>query len=149
MCSNGTRARINSKLVRLEGACEVQHSKYIISFNSKLVRLEVQCERVNDTSRYGFNSKLVRLEVYETQKIIRMIVEFRFQTGAIRSLGLVALPADEFLFQFQTGSIRRHILQLPAFTLIRFNSKLVRLEDIIGNATESITKNVSIPNWCD
>ena len=84
MCSNGTRARINSKLVRLEGACEVQHSKYIISFNSKLVRL-----KTNPKAPWcgGF-------------------AKFQFQTGAIKRGSEIAAMLDADPFQFQTGAIK-------------------------------------------
>ena len=88
MCSSGTCARFNSKLVRLEGTKLSSFKSNLASFNSKLVRLEVNEPENNlksvfqfqtgsirslavdrsGLSQNGFNSKLVRLEVSSSNR---------------------------------------------------------------------------------
>ena len=55
------------------------------SFNSKLVRLEEVLIDVGNSTYQGFNSKLVRLEVEHELIESSELIEFQFQTGAIRS----------------------------------------------------------------
>ena len=95
-------------------------------FNSKLVRLEVDALRIYRESDRSFNSKLVRLEVQISN----------------------TPTAVEVMFQFQTGSIRRESICGDGIVLIRFNSKLVRLEGM-KNVWKAELEKVSIPNWFD
>ena len=130
MCSSGTCARFNSKLVRLEVKKIAAIAEVLKSFNSKLVRLEdrLLC-RAAHHAFCGFNSKLVRLEVIRDTLVWMPESVFQFQTGAIRSSKPEPMEVSEesfnsklvrlevrrrksevlskYLFQFQTGSIRR------------------------------------------
>ena len=100
-------------------------------FNSKLVRLEVLSTVIHfNIALISFNSKLVRLEGSSAVSVVLTIVTFQFQTGSIRRHLAYAGACTKNSFQFQTGSIRSHILGYSVDGF-RFNSKLVRLEDEI------------------
>ena len=89
MCSNGTCAR----------------------FNSKLVRLKVTDRQGLPEWLDGFNSKLVRLKVSGDIKALKTQMEFQFQTGSIKSFKEAGLRKQGFnlMFQFQTGSIKSEL----------------------------------------
>ena len=102
------RKSFNSKLVRLKekASYKTRHGKQT-SFNSKLVRLKegILQETPKFQRRQRFNSKLVRLKV---------------------KIGWALIPI-QYLFQFQTGSIKRYI-----------RTRIPRNQ-----------RRVSIPNWFD
>ena len=157
MCSNGTCARFNSKLVRLEvdytlsqlrefarefqfqtGSIRRLMMKAIIvtntSFNSKLVRLEAKLKNLTWRRLSRFDSKLVRLEESTLAFCADIAhVQFQFQTGSIRSSQNTDYFGCADLFQFQTGSIRRQKQRnLWKVSILCFNSKLVQLEGTEG-----------------
>ena len=79
---------------------------------------------------YCFDSKLVRLKVeYKICCAYVSLVEFRFQTGSIKSSQFTALYPDAYQgFRFQTGSIKSKTVNPLRITFNGFDSKLVRLK---------------------
>ena len=139
MCSSGTCARINSKLVRIRSvrgamncATTSQEDK---GFNSKLVRLEVSFLWMIQQIQVGsFNSKLVRLETEQGFHVYTDSQEFQFQTGAIRRRGNVSMPKiRDTLFQFQTGAIRRSNTNVKlTVEIVEFQFQTGAIRSVLG-----------------
>ena len=140
MCSSGTCARFNSKLVRIRSvrgamncATTSQEDK---GFNSKLVRIRsvrgaMNCATTSQENK-DFDSKLVRLEEKLKNWMMLQDESFQFQTGAIRRRNAMGVfRHTDNKFQFQTGSIRRNGRVSCLSVRYSFNSKLVRLEVLI------------------
>ena len=53
---------------------------------------------------------------------------FQFQNGSIKRFAKKKLNVVNILFQFQNGSIKSHVFCFPAFVVLCFNSKMVRLK---------------------
>ena len=78
--------------------------------------------------------------------------EFRFNSKLVRLKETDKLPMSVVLlqFQFQTGAIKRPERLEELISLIKcFNSKLVRLKVGARFAKPRTEFFVSIPNWCD
>ena len=130
MCSNGTCARFNSKLVRIRS-----------------VRGAMNCATTSQEDK-GFNSKLVRLEGGPLPPRGVRIIKFQFQTGSIRREYGCWLADDMGLFQFQTGSIRSlSLMSIQSYHMpFQFQTGSIRRET---EEWQKRLKHVSIPNWFD
>ena len=84
---------------------------------------------------------------YDSAQVLPFL--FQFQTGAIKRTCEIREACRVSLFQFQTGAIKSKLLNSYQFTYRRFNSKLVRLKASVFPVFQDDLRRVSIPNWCD
>ena len=76
-----------------------------------------------------FNSKVVRLKAQPHPIIKPVILQFQFQSGAVKRIAKSLIRYRLHLFQFQSGAVKRGICRKIVSTVIHyFNSKVVRLK---------------------
>ena len=101
-----------------------------MDFNSKLVRLKVAFRRatLKPLLNFQFQTGAIKSTPKRDAKIQSVLV-FQFQTGAIKSYSVASICKNLLKFQFQTGAIKSQSPSInPRKIVADFNSKLVRLK---------------------
>ena len=124
-----TQRGFNSKLVRLKvkESYDLHQPLRLFQFQTGAIKRRTHRD-VDHVGIRSFNSKLVRLKV-STALSLSASRCFRFNSKLVRLKDQLSHggPADELLFQFQTGAIKRWH----------------------ANFSKPRHWCVSIPNWCD
>ena len=100
-----------------------------LCFNSTMVRLEVLCLASIVPSVVCFNFTMVRLE--DSARFLLCSFIFCFNSTMVRLEVRLALHDKSWAkFQFHNGSIRRRQVHWRTRSVQRFNSTMVRLEEL-------------------
>ena len=140
----------------------------LFCFNSKMVRLIVATSQIVSSFRlFQFQNGSINSE-WDTAHLIEQSM-FQFQNGSINSREDTFYIGEYRWFQFQNGSINRLFNDTSNTLPMSFNSKMVRLIDLVfiekivfvlfqfqnGSINRDFSKNscnriaVSIPKWFD